>query len=185
MPFNLPIANKGAGAPEIEDGLALGRFDDLRLVPHDDWAGTDQYGNPDDGQRFHFMFTMVEPDGAVIYAVVNGENTGDPLELEGLTRTATGKKSNFRKFLAGILTPAEMTAWDNQTEEDPYDFSAVQHRIVNVVVAHSEKSGWPNIAGTVGPAKIKAAPAKKKSKAELEAEIAALQAAAEAEGEEA
>lgn len=177
MPFHLPVANKGAGAPEFEDGLAKGRFDDLRLVPHPDWAGTDSFGNPDDGNRFHFVFTMVEPDGTVIYEVVDGEPTGEQLVLDLLTRTATGKKSGFRAALSGILTTAEMAAWDAQTEENPYDFVAVQHRIIDVKVGHS-KSGWPHIAETIAPSKT--GPVAKKTKAQLQAEMAALQAAADA-----
>ena len=155
MPFNLPVAKKGAGAPEIDDGLALWRFDDLVLKPHPDWAGVDQFGKDDDGQRFHFIGTVVEPDGSTVYSVVGGDNTGDPLELEAMTRTATGEKSNFRAILSGILTPAELTAWDGATEEEPFDGSAAQGRVINVKVAHN-KSKWPYIGATIGPSKVKA-----------------------------
>jgi hypothetical protein len=155
MPFNLPVAKKGAGAPEVEDGLALWRFDDLILKEHEDWAGTDQYGHEDDGQRFHFVGTIVDTDGAEEYAIIDGENSGDPLELEAVTRTATGEKSNFRKILSGILTAAELKAWDEATEDAPFDGSAAQRRIINVKIGHSKK-GWPFIESTIGPAKVKA-----------------------------
>lgn len=156
MPFNLPVAKKGAGAPEVDDGLAIGKFTDLRLVPHPDFIGKDSFGNDDDGERYHFIFDMIEADGSAIYAIVDGEPTGDPLTLDGMTNTRMGKKSNFRAMLAGILTATEFAAWDAQTEEDPYDFSAVQGRPVNVKITHS-KGGWPQIDQTIGPAKIKAA----------------------------
>lgn len=154
MPFNLPVAKKGAGAPDVDDGLAIARFDDLRLVAHDDWAGKDKFGKDDDGSRFHFDFTMVEADGSVIYAVKDGEPTGDPLELEALTRTATGEKSNFYAILSGILTAAELAAWSEATEDAPFDGSAAQGRLINVKVEHN-KAGWPFIAQTIGPVKVK------------------------------
>lgn len=155
MPWNLPVAKKGAGAPDVEDGLALWRFDDLKLKEHPDWAGTDKFGKDDDGQRYHFEGTILSESGEVIYATVAGEPTGDPLELEATTRTATGEKSNFRAILAGILTAAELAAWDAATEDAPFDGAAAQGRVINIKVEHN-KGGWPFVAQTIGPAKIKA-----------------------------
>ena len=146
MPFNLPVAKKGAGAPNIKDGLALLRFEDLRLREHPDWAGTDQFGNEDDGQRFHFMFAF-SADGKTKEVVYNED--GDPEIVEATTRTATGKKSNFRAILSGILTPAELAAWDAQTEEKPADFSAVPGRWLHAKIVHN-KSDWPQVDSIVG-----------------------------------
>jgi hypothetical protein len=170
MPFTLPTANAGGDAPEVDDGLALLRFDDLVLTDHPDWAGTDNYGKPDSGQRFHFVFTLLVPTTReVVY-----KEDGDPIELEALTRTATGERSNFAALMSGLLTPQEFAAWQVATDEAPFDASAAQGRIVNAKVAHNKK-GWPFVEEVIGIA----LPAAKKTKAELKAEAAALLAAAE------
>ena len=153
MPFNLPTKNKGQGAPDIEDGLAVLRFDDLRLVEHPDWAGTDKYGHDDDGTRYHFDFTVMSEDGSeVVYATVEGVPTGDPLELDATTRTSTGEKSNFYAILSGILTAAELKQWDDATEDAPFDGSHLQGRLVHGKVEHNKK-GWPFVAQTISPFK--------------------------------
>lgn len=155
MPFNLPVKNKGGGAPEVEDGLVVLRFDDIRLVEHDDWAGKDKFGHDDDGRRYHFDFTLMSDDGSeVVYGIVDGEPTGEPVELEALTRTATGEKSNFYAILSGILTAAELKQWDEATEDSPFDASGVQGRLVNGKVEHNKK-GWPFVAQTISPFKKK------------------------------
>jgi hypothetical protein len=145
--MKLPQANAGAGAPNVADGLTVARFDDIVLKEHPDWAGTDQYGKEDNGQRFHFVFTMLdEDDRSVLYS------DGDPVELEALTRTATGERSNFFSIISGILTPQELAAWQAATAEDPFDASSTQGRIVNVKVSHNKK-GWPFIEQVIGIAK--------------------------------
>lgn len=148
MPFNLPVANKGGNAPQVEDGLALLRFDDLVLREHEDWAGTDSFGKPDDGRRFHFVFTVLDEDQAVVY------QDGDPVEIEATTRTATGEKSNFAAIMSGLLTPQEFAAWQAATEDDPFDGSALPGRIVNAKIAHNKK-GWPQVESVIGIAKPK------------------------------
>jgi len=144
MPITLPTANQGGDAPKFEDGLALARFDDLLQKSHPDWAGTDQYGHADDGERFHFVFTMLDEDRAVVYD--EGE---DPIVLEATTRLATGAKSNFAAVLKGILTAAEFALWE---ANEGFDGAALAGRIVNVTVAHSKK-GWPFIEATHGQPK--------------------------------
>ncbi len=146
MPFNLPVANKGAGAQEIDDGLAIGRFDDLVLREHPDWAGTDKFGKEDDGSRFHFCFTLVDEKGAVLY-----DEAGDPLEVEATTRTATGEKSNFAKHMRGLMKPTEFAAW--QAASDEFDGSFLAGRFVNLQISHNSK-GWPQVETVIGVAKI-------------------------------
>lgn len=165
--FNLPQANQGGSAPEIEAGLTPLRFDDLLLKPHDDWAGVDKFGHDDDGQRYHFCFTALDEEGKVLY---DPNSEGDPIELEILTRTATGEKSNFAKTLKGILTAAEFTAWQ---ANEPFDGEGIKGRKVMGMVEHNKK-GWPNITAVL-PAKM--------SKAEKAAALAeaAARAAADAE----
>lgn len=146
MPFNLPTANQGGTAPEVEDGLTLARFDNLVQKSHPDWAGTDSYGKPDDGERFHFIFTLLDEGRQVLY-----DDGGDPIELEATTRTATGQKSNFAAILKGILTPQEFTLWE---ANQPFDAESLPGRIVNVTVAHNKK-GWPHIEATHGQPKTR------------------------------
>jgi hypothetical protein len=149
MGFTLPTFNTGAGAPEVEDGLALARFDDLVLKEHPDWAGTDKFGKADDGNRFHFLFTLVDEDHAVVY---DPESEGDPIELEALTRTATGEKSNFFAIMSGLLTAKELAAYQAATADDPFDGSELPGRVYNVKIAHN-KRGWPFIEDVISVAK--------------------------------
>jgi hypothetical protein len=151
MGLNLPAANSGAGAPEVEDGLAVLRFDDLVQVAHPDWAGTDNYGKPDDGSRYHFKATLMqaseETKGAYVPAY---DDEGDSIDLEMMTRTATGKKSNFRAGLEGVLTPQEFALWEANT---PFDGDDIKGRLLNGKIAHN-KNGWPYIEQFLGPVKV-------------------------------
>ena len=146
MGFTLPPKNTGAGAPEVEDGLALARFDDLQLREHEKWAGTDQYGNADDGRRYHFLFTLVDDAHEVMY------QDGDPIELESLTRTATGERSNFYANITGLLDAKELAAYNAATADDPWDGSSLPGTVYNVKIAHN-KGGWPFVEQIIGKAK--------------------------------
>ena len=146
MSFLLPTKNSGAGAPPVEDGLALARFDDLQLKEHPDWAGTDKFGKEDDGRRYHFLFTLVDDAHEVVY------NEGDPIELESMTRTATGERSNFYANITGLLTAAELAQYNAATPEAPFDASFLPGRVYNVKVAHNN-NGWPFIEQIIGVAK--------------------------------
>jgi hypothetical protein len=150
MGFTLPTYNTGGNAPEVEDGLALWRFDDLVLKAHPDWATeSDKFGKPDDGQRYHFIGTLVDEDGAVIY---DPNSEGDPIELEAVTRTATGEKSNFFAMMSGLLTAKELAAYQAATPDDPFDGSALPGRVYNIKVGHSSKK-WPLVEQIIGIAK--------------------------------
>ncbi len=149
MPFNLPAANRGGNVPTVEDGLAVVRFDDLVLKEHVAWAGTDKFGKEDSGERYHFMFTLADEAHDILYS-----EDGDPIELEALTRTATGEKSNFAALMQGILTAQEFAAWQAATETEPFDGSAAQGRFLNVKIAHNKKD-WPFVESVIGIAKKK------------------------------
>lgn len=147
--MQLPKSNKGGSAPEVEAGLAVVRLDDIVERAHPDWAGTDNFGNADDGARYHFLTTLVEgADRAVVYA------EGEPVELEAMTRMATGKKSNFRAHMEGILTAAEFAAWDaDQPLPEDAKVGPIQGRFINVKVGHN-KNGWPLIEDFISPIKV-------------------------------
>lgn len=149
MSFFIPTANAGGDAPEVEDGLALVRFDDLELRNHEDWAGTDKFGKADNGDRFHFLFTLMASPTEVAY---DPASEGDPIELEALTRTATGERSNFAALMGGILTPQEFAAWQAATKDNPFDGSATKGRLLNAKIAHN-KRGWPYVESIIGIAK--------------------------------
>lgn len=146
--FFFPTATSGSAAPEVEDGLALWRFDDIRLVEHEDWAvDRDNYGNKDDGRRYHFVGTLMDSKTDPKY----GED-GDPIELEKLTRTATGKRSGFRSVMEGLLTPKEFEQFLAATPENPFNGAAIRGTVYNVKVGHSD-GGWPRIEDIIGRAK--------------------------------
>lgn len=181
MPFYLPTKNVGSGAPEVEDGLAIVRFDDIFEREIDQFkTESDRYGKKDDGFRLELQFTLVDKDFAVLY-----QEEGDPIELRNAKAIkhgsngayATGEKSNFYAYMSAMLTAPELAAWEAATAEAPYDGSAVQGRFFNVKISHS-KGGWPQVEDVIGPAKPAATG--KKTKAQLQAEAAAALAAAEA-----
>ena len=153
MGLNLPALTQG-NPPPVEDGLALVRLDTIEQREHADWAGTDQYGNADDGKRIHFVTTLVDETGAPVYDPA--DDSGDPIELQKVTRTATGKKSNFRAQITAIMTKAEFAAYEAATPEAPFDASVIIGRVYNVKVEHN-KNGWPQIADFIGVSKVKAA----------------------------
>lgn len=153
MPLNLPTANAGGDIPQVDDGLALLRFDDIVLEEHPDWAGTDKFGKPDDGRRFKFLFTLLDEDRNPVIP----EGADDPdaeVVIDAMTRTATGEKSNFAALLGGILTPVEFEAWKTATADKPFDASGAQGRVVNGKIAHNKK-GYPFVEAVIGIAKAK------------------------------
>ena len=146
--FFFPTPNASAAAPQVEDGLALARFDDIRLVEHPDWAvDKDNFGNPDNGQRYHFVFTLMEDKTTEAYG-----DDGDPITIEKLTRTATGKRSKFREVMQGLLTPAEFESFLSATADTPFNGSKVRGRVYNIKVTHSS-GGWPQVDDVIGVAK--------------------------------
>ena len=146
--FFFPTPNAAASAPQVEDGLALARFDDIRLVEHEDWAvEKDNYGKADDGRRYHFVFTVMEDKNTERYG-----DDGDPIVIERLTRTATGKRSGFREVMTGLLTPAEFEQFLAATPDAPFNGSKVKGRLYNIKVTHST-GGWPQVEDVIGIAK--------------------------------
>ncbi len=152
MGLNLPALTQG-NPPPVEDGLGLARLDAIETRDHPDWAGTDQYGNADDGRRIHFVTTYVDAAGAPIYDPK--DESGDPISTDKVTRTATGKKSNFRAQIIAIMSKAEFAAYEAATPEEPFDASVILGRVYNVVYEHN-KSGWPQIKDFIGVSKVKA-----------------------------
>jgi len=148
--FFFPAPTASAAMPNVEDGLALARFDDVNVQEHEEWAtDNNAFGKSDDGQRTHFVFTLMESKTKEVF----GED-GDPVELEIMTGMARGKRSRFREVMAGLLTPAEYDEFLQSTEERPWKGgAAVKGRVYNVKIGHSETSGWPKIVDVIGPVK--------------------------------
>lgn len=156
--MNIPAPTSSAGpAPVIEDGLYVVRFNDIVLKPHPDWATEkDKFGKPDDGNRFHFIGTVLDEKRQPVLLIDVKPDAEDPTEefdLDAMTRNMSShEKANSYDYLKGILTPAEFQLWLDSTPEAPADLSAVGGREVNVKVGHSSK-GWPLIEAFLGPAK--------------------------------
>lgn len=147
--MQLPQANAGSGAPEVDEGLTLLRFDDLVLKEHPDWATeSDKFGKSDDGQRYHFVFTVLDESRQVVYG-----DDGDEINVEAVTRTATGAKSNFAAHMKGLLTPSEFALW---SANQPFDGSVLPGRVVMGNIENN-KSGWPQVAAVLPAPKAKKA----------------------------
>jgi len=140
LKFNAP---QGAGAPEVEDGLNQFKFIDMIVEDHDDWAvESDKFGKKDDGQRWAFLFALLDEDGDEVFDV----DTGEPIIIKTLTRVAIGDKSNAYALLTGMMSPAEKSAFDSQPA-GLKDAEFLSNRRVYGIVEHSAK-GWPNVAST-------------------------------------
>lgn len=150
MGLSLPALTQG-NPPPVGDGLARVRLEQIVVKEHEDWAGTDSYGNADDGRRIHFETTLVDDDGNDVFDPA--DDSGDPIMLDRLTRTATGKKSGYREQITAIMSKAEFAQYEAATPDAPWPGVAVIFgRIYDVMISHS-KSGWPQIAQFIGVSK--------------------------------
>lgn len=150
--MNLPAMTKG-NPPPVEEGLAKVRLDEIVTKDHPDWAGTDAYGKADDGRRVHFIGTLVDDTGAPVYDP--NDDSGDPITLERMTRTATGKKSGYREQITAIMTKAEFAAYEAVEPGEQFDASVIFGRVYDVKVVKN-KNGWPQIETFIGLSKVKA-----------------------------
>ena len=155
--FNLPVKNSGGNPPEVEAGLALVRFDDIKQRLVEQFiTESDNYGKPDDGQRLDILFTLLDEDRAVVFDE-RDDGSIVPVELrqaKACKPGATGQNSNFYEYLSGLLTVEEMALWEVATADKPFDGSAMQGRIYNVKIGHNKK-GWPQVDTIIGIAKEK------------------------------
>lgn len=153
--FYLPSKSVGAGAPAVEDGLALARFDDLVARHVESFVtASDKFGHEDDGNRLELQFTLVDEAHAEVFDP-EAEDQTKPIQLrnaKSIKPGATGERSNFYEYLTGLLTPQEFAIWEAATEEAPADFSQLPGRVYNVKISHS-KSGWPQVESIIGIAK--------------------------------
>lgn len=151
MPFYLPTAKAGAGAPDVEDGLALARLDKIEERLVEEWVtDSDKYGNPNDGWVIDLSFTLVDMDREVIY------QDGDPITLRQAKvckrASGMGKKSNLYAYVRGMMTPQEFALIEAATPEEPVDSSFIFGRVYNVQISHND-NGWPQVEAVIGPAK--------------------------------
>lgn len=168
--MNIPVNQAGAGSiPEIDDGLYVGRFNDIEVrVVEAFKTEKDRFGHPDDGTRYDFPTTILDKDLNPVLLVDVQEGAEDPTEEFVISRTAKsvkmisgGDRSNSYMYLKGILTPAEMALFQasgkgNEAADEAWAKAAekVNGRLVNVQISHNEK-GWPQIEAFVGPYKAK------------------------------
>jgi hypothetical protein len=148
MGLNIPSPTMGTNAPEVPDGLAVVRFADIRERFVESFVtDKDNYGKPDDGWRIDFVFNLLDEDGEIAYT-----EGGDPVEIKqskACRRGNYGTRSNFREILGGILTAKEIAAWENSSEDDPFDGESIVGRLLDVKIAHN-KRGWPEVETVVG-----------------------------------
>jgi hypothetical protein len=170
--MNIPAPTQGTGAiPEIEDGLFVGRFNDIVVrVVEAFKTEKDTYGHPDDGTRYDFNTTVLDADRNPVMLVDVKEGAEDPTEeftlrqAKSVRAITAGERSNCYAYLKGILTPVEMqlfiAAGKGDEQADAMWAAAaekVNGRDVNIQVSHNEK-GWPQIEAFLGAAKpLKAA----------------------------
>lgn len=147
---------KGAGAPEVEDGITDAVFTGVIAESHPDWVGTGKFGY-DDGERWRWMFTPLDASGAVMY----GEDE-KPIELKKLTtQTANSPRANAYQIVQALMTKPEFTAF---TDEQEFDADDLVGRPCQIIVRHND-NGWPEVESITPPRKGMTAPVVEKTAA--------------------
>jgi hypothetical protein len=131
MSITLKASSKPSDAPDIEDNTYVADWTGVQLVAHPDWAGTNQWGKEDNGDRFHWSFDVFDD--------------GDVVRLDALTNTNlnTGSKTvpTAVQYLKALLTKEEFAKFD---EGGGIDADSIVPRRCSVQVGHS-KSGYPQV----------------------------------------
>jgi hypothetical protein len=162
--FTFVPASTPANAPNIEAGLYDARWDGVEQISHPDWAGKGKFGK-DDGERFHWSFTLLDSDGDVIY------EDGDPVELEAVTNINMNVLSKTVPrgvgYLKALMTPEEFAAF---VAGGPVVASNLVGRKVQLQVIIKD-NGWPAIENVLpGRVARKAKGAIKPATAQADAE---------------
>lgn len=166
--MNIPSPVAGGSIPEIEDGLYVGRFNDIVQREVEAFkTDKDRFGKADDGIRFDFDTTVLDENREPVMLVDVKEGAEDPTEeftlrqAKSVKTFSSDERSNSYFYLKGILTPTELKLWEASGKGDAAADAAwaqaaakVNGREVNIQVSHNEK-GWPQIEAFLGPAKAK------------------------------
>ena len=161
--MNIPQAQQSEStAPEIEDGLYVGRFNDIKQrVVEAFKTDKDKFGNPDDGVRYDFDTTLLDDKRQPVLRE-DAESPDDTLNLrqaKTIKHFSSDERSNAYFYLKGILTAGEMALWQASGKGDAAADAAwaaaaskINGREVNIQVTHSS-TGWPQIEAFLGAAK--------------------------------
>jgi hypothetical protein len=139
---------KSSKAPDVEPGLADGRFMGVEVK----FVEGGSYG---DGDRFVWPFTLLDDDGNVLRHE-EGEKEGQPIVLDGLTSMSLNAKSKTKpkalRFSQALLTEDE---YEDLIDEDP-DVEGIDMgptgpiagRIAQIDIAIRD-DGWPTIVNVL------------------------------------
>jgi hypothetical protein len=144
--MNIPKPTAGEGKiVEIEDGFYPALFRGIEPREHPNWAvEKDQFGNPDDGNRMHFLFRILDEDWQPAIPA-NADEPDETIDLDAMTRNlSSDSRSNAYELLKGILTPPQFAQWEAGDEIDSPD-----DPVVMVRVEHNKKN-YPFVAATLG-----------------------------------
>lgn len=143
--INTPSASAPTG---IEAGLVPARFIGLSKVNHPDWAGTDSFGNKDNGDRIHWKFALTDDDGEDLY------EDGDPVEVEATNSTNFNTKSDKSKNAAWLkaVSPQAFALVDAGQPVDPSTLEGA----ACMLLLEIKDNGWPKVVNVLPPAKRRA-----------------------------
>lgn len=127
---------KSADAPDIEGGIYDAKFEGVSTK----FVEGGQYG---DGERFVWLFTLLDDDGAALY------DNGDPITVDALTSLSLNTQSKTTpkavRFLKALLPAAEFAAFE---AGEGIDMDALVGSIAQVEVAIRD-NGWPTIVNVL------------------------------------
>jgi hypothetical protein len=134
-----------ASAPDIDPGLRPALLTGITQVAHPEWAGPNKFGNYDNGDRWHWEFTLLDDDGQPAY------EDGDPVTITQINSATFNTKSDksknalwvkavapdvFRSVDAGLAPTAE------QLENLPC-----------MILVEIKENGWPVVTNVLPPLK--------------------------------
>lgn len=170
--MNIPQPVAGGSIAEIEDGLYIGRFNDIVEREVDAFkTEKDKFGKPDSGIRFDFNTTLLDANREPVLLMDVKEGVDDPdaefelRQAKSVKVFSSDERANSFTYLKGILTATELALWEasgkGNAEADAAWAAAgakVNGRLVNIQVSHNDK-GYPQIEAFLGPVKAAKKPA--------------------------
>lgn len=139
---NTPSASAPKG---LEDGLCPAKFLGLAKINHPDWATEKGKFGPDNGDRIHWRFALLDEDGDALY------NEGDPIELDVANSANFNTKSDKSKNAAWLkaISPAAFAKVDAGIPVDPQELE----NLPCMLLLEIKDNGWPKIVNVLPPAK--------------------------------
>jgi len=145
LDFVLEATTGASDAPHIEVGVYDAVLTALSQEAHPDWAGVDQFGKADTGDRLRWAFQPLEGTGKPVY------DEGDRVTVDLLTNLKLNPKAQTKskgiRILEAILPAADYAAFSAGLKLRDEDVIA---RPCQVQIGMND-GGWPYVVTVMPP----------------------------------